>query len=817
MPTKFFFRDTFTIDESLLSRLATERIELAGGDTLVIGAVNCTLTSLLPGISYVILAESLTTAPSVVASATPAVSVFATTLVTPFALSLPGSHGLDGAPGAPGYAGEVIVINGKPHRTPGGPGENGGNGTGGGPGGAVTIQFGAADSTPTATAPGGQGGHGGAGGAGGAGVPRGTNGHAGRSGHAGAAGPIDISQVDAGHAFDAVPADARAAWAAYRTEVGEYLFRRFDAASQLHALAEFDAALQLDPANTQAAVLQQRIAAQETPGGTARDLDMSPDYKDISAGLLGETQLVLSEFLELQGTETQDEIADATKDQFQLVFDQLSDRLTEAALDLTTARDGVAVADAERMMYVTEWENLQQQITDLQDAPLNLGDILTTLGAAATAIAGVVTGVGAIVSIPAALAVADSPVSGISKVLQFLADGKSFWSDKDVGGDLTDLLKGGSDAFTNFGKVYDEISGAAGDAAIKQLALQQVTVGMEDMVAQLRQKQARDQLAAAQVKVADAAAEVEAAQAVLKDWSDNAAFLAGAMDQMIIVARRLADMVAEDVFLARRALEIYQLADASDVRFDYGHLHPDEDHDLQLVPLQRVQNSLEKVNALPAAVITWNEVFVNLNEAQTGGFDIVHPVIEVVIDDAAALDHLRTGGGLQFAVGITAAAVPVNMPDDLFELKVDNLRLALSGASASAAALMWMRHSGHWIMKQRPSVGLANPPDAEFVLVSHVEAFNVAAGANPTAMIPSHPQTSTEPGPPFSFWGRGVLAEWLLFPDASATALDLSGLTEARLEIGCIGLVPHGAVTPTDLQLRPAATLLPVRRQHSAE
>ena len=40
---------------------------------------------------------------------------------------------------------------------------------------------------------------------------------------------------------------------------------------------------------------------------------------------------------------------------------------------------------------------------------------------------------------------------------------------------------------------------------------------------------------------------------------------------LLNVARNLADLVAEDVFIARRALEIYQLEDASSVRFDYGH------------------------------------------------------------------------------------------------------------------------------------------------------------------------------------------------------------------------------------------------------
>jgi hypothetical protein len=185
--------------------------------------------------------------------------------------------------------------------------------------------------------------------------------------------------------------DTLAGWAEYRTEVGNYLFRLFDPPSQLHAMAEFDAALQLNPANTRAATLRQRLIQQETPGGVSRDLDMAPDYKDISTGLLGEVQLVLSEFLAVQGTATQEEIAASTKDQLSLVLKQLSDRMAEAQLDIVSANDAIQVADAERNMYSTQVTNLQEQIFALQHQKLSLSDMVTTLGAVAGAIAGVAT------------------------------------------------------------------------------------------------------------------------------------------------------------------------------------------------------------------------------------------------------------------------------------------------------------------------------------------------------------------------------------------------------------------------------------------
>jgi hypothetical protein len=97
-------------------------------------------------------------------------------------------------------------------------------------------------------------------------------------------------------------------------------------------------------------------------------------------------------------------------------------------------------------------------------------------------------------------------------------------------------------------------------------------------------------------------------------------------------------------------------------------------------------------------------------------------------------------------------------------------------------------------MKRPPTAALPDPLDIEFSLFSHVEAFNLTAGSDPTATIPAQPQNTTDPGPPFSFWGRGALADWTLVVDpSSAATLDLTGLTQVRFLIGCIGLVAQGA------------------------
>jgi hypothetical protein len=810
MTVFYFFRDQLTIDGTILDQWSAQNPDQpqpVAGDTLVLGGAQCQLQSLSSDFDYVIMADSLATAPVIqVSPATGrSVAIYAQAITTPLRLDLPGIPGADGRPGTPGRDGELVTVNNKPHRLPGGNGGDGSNGSPGGSGGSATICYAASTPAPTASAPGGPGSAGGPGGAGGSGNPPGASGRSGRNGHPGADGPITISTAPPDQVYQAITAEAATGWAQYRTDVGQYLFRLFDPASQLHALSEFTVALALDPANPTAALLLQRLISQETPGGTARDLDIAPDVQDIAAGLLGETQLVLSDFLALEATMTAAQTTAAMQDQMQLDVTQLSDRLSEALLDVITAQDGVQAANSERGMYDAEWSSLQQQIFALQDQPLSLTDLLTTLGAAAAGIAGLVTGVGAIVSIPAALAVLGSPQAGITQVLKFLQSGKKLSDDKSLGGDLSDLLKGGSAALTSFGKVSAELSGSASDSAVTQLAMQQATVAMQDMVAQLRQQQSADQLAAAQARVTDATAEVQAAQAMLQNWQADESFLDQAMDQLLTVARALAAMVSEAFFLARRALEVYQLEDASDVHFDYGFLHPDIDNSYVSQPLYRVQQSLESVTQLPSDVITWNQIFVAANDAQIAGYDVVHPTLQVTISDPAALAQLGSGGALRFSVGIGPDPAAGSLPADIYLLRVDTLSLTLTGATASGEALVWVQHDGHWLMRRPPTIDQPQPPDIEFSLLRHVEAFNFAAGSDPSAVIPAEPQASAEPGPPFSFWGRGALADWTLFADPSATALDLAALSEVQLSIGCIGTVAQGAVTPPIIQISPTA------------
>ena len=134
---------------------------------------------------------------------------------------------------------------------------------------------------------------------------------------------------------------------------------------------------------------------------------------------------------------------------------------------------------------------------------------------------------------------------------------------------------------------------------------------------------------------------------------------------------------------------------------------------------------------------------------------------------------------------------------------MDTLQRQLQGATASATALVWAQHNGRWVMKRPLSAELPDPFRHEFSLFSHLEAFNLAAGPDPSAQIPAQPQTSTDPGPPFSFLGPGHARRLDIVrrPVVAEPRWTLTGLAEAQVSIGCIGLVAQGAVSPSTIQI----------------
>ena len=286
-----FFRDSITITENL-SALTGAGITPQPGDTLVFGGRQCFISDLPGDFNYVIAADCVGCVGGVisgtVANKSPSVTILSSEIhgfsdSVPFYLECHGMDGSPGAPGAPGKEGKIEIVNGKPKITPPGEGGPGGDGGAGSPGGTVIVQYCTADpkppfpTPPTATSLGGHGGPGGDGG------PRGgingdvpdppeITGKQGKPGPAGPPGSVVVTQVSDGQTWSLLDPISAKAWANYRTEVGLYFFRLFDFPSQILALHEFTAALQLDPTNADAQTLLNRIVQQQTPTGLPRDI-----------------------------------------------------------------------------------------------------------------------------------------------------------------------------------------------------------------------------------------------------------------------------------------------------------------------------------------------------------------------------------------------------------------------------------------------------------------------------------------------------------------------------------------------------------------
>jgi hypothetical protein len=92
-----------------------------------------------------------------------------------------------------------------------------------------------------------------------------------------------------------------------------------------------------------------------------------------------------------------------------------------------------------------------------------------------------------------------------------------------------------------------------------------------------------------------------------------------------------------------------------------------------------------------------------------------------------------------------------------------------------------------------------NDGATDLLLLPRSELFAFSSGVGTlTAKIPANP-SSTEPGPPFSFWGRGVVTTFRL-ETAQPTLMDLSQLSAIHVTIDCIGYAAQGTAGPLGVQ-----------------
>lgn len=801
-----FFRDTLTLDQSLIDSLGA-----TPGDTLVVAARDLTLSELGPHFNFVIAADQLTVAPGASTSLagtpavpSPAVTVLARSITGPkLFITSTGLPGEDGVPGEPGEKGEVIEQEPRrrPILGPGGAGGDGSDGGDGAHGGNILIRCASASEAPAGLAPGGAGGRGGGGGAGGAGKPRGRRGRNGSPGKDGGSGQIEIAQVPVEEVWTLLDTASAEGWAAYRAEVAGFFFRKFDPNSQIFAFEESSMALFINPEDANALTIRDRIVNRQTPSGLARDLDIAPDYRALSQNLSAEIAIVQNAFQAYVSVVTLETIADSIRDSLTLMATQLANRRLEAQADVALAQQDVHIAQAEISNIDFQIKDVQTQIDAIRDQGFSIGGLISDVGTVAGFVAGMATGVGAIFSIAGGLATLRRVSEGtdLLELFKFMGerpDPNSRTSEdiqeiKALGGNFDDLIQG-TRSFISFTKLLADMDSARalpGQDAKGKLLKQQLLLTRLRMVGKLRETQARSRVGAAQLRVGNLEFEIGQVQERLANWTADAAALAAATDLLIRSAREIVDMVMEDIFLAQRAREIYQLDRITTLRFDFGHLHPDVDR--SLTPATRASSSLTSLSGMAIQLLSWDKIFQKLNTAQIG-FDVIHPQLSVSIADPAKLAEVAAGAALDFSISLA------EVPEKMFELKVNAMSLEMDGATSPRSANIWITHSGQWSVNRRTDGSIT-----DLLLSPRSELFACSPGVGTLrAKIPANPQSNPEPGPPFSFWGRGVATTFRL-QVAQPSVIDLSQLAAINITIDCIGYAVQGggaAIAPRELR-----------------
>jgi hypothetical protein len=571
-------------------------------------------------------------------------------------------------------------------------------------------------------------------------------------------------------------------WAAYRARVGEYFFRAATPVDPVRssyiaiAASELSEAVRLDPANARAQQLHERLVAGQNIFGLARDADIIPDFERYEQVLVDYGPLVLSVF-------------DGAKDLLagNLTLDQLKATVAREIAHLVmleqvlkveqqAALRGVTAAEADRQFAVDQFVANQGRITarrtELENQRFGWFDFVGV--AAFTGLAAVIslaTGGGA-----AAVAAAYAPQvlvrlagdttgafshAGVDALLDAALGLKDFTKDN---------LEPGKKLLLSYGKLLSDVESSTSDEKLKQLMRETIELTHAKLVGQLRVEQATLTLAAAGLRIQQAATDRALAEAHLASMTADTAFLEQVAKGLLASARGYMDVLMRYAFLAARSVEIYTGQDMSGgVFYDYGFLHPD-------VEENHLDGTLPLAQLIGANLTSWNR-FVGILGYRTAyddhlaSGDRVMDKVFVTVDDAASLEQFRQTRLLEVTVDLD------DLPPTRFSATAAYVLVSLAGARATVPAISTIvEHGGVAMTRNRQGA------EAVQVLAPHATVVQTAR----TPLGYSGAGIGQDPSE-LSFWGRGVATRWRLRIEAdemTRRGVDLSGLTGIELEIG---------------------------------
>ena len=804
-------RDILTLDDKLAARLAQQLaaggvplgspVLLAARELRVVGDFR------LFGHDLVLLADELDGSQGQVVVSAPVgeagrhVTVGCRRLLG-LKVQAPGGDGADGGPGAPGKPGKAGKPGFQGHK-PGGPGGaggtggRGGDGGDGGRGGAVEVLY-LEDAVPGGFDPaadlkvpggprglGGPGGPGGPGGIGGPGEPDGADGPDGPAGPDGAAGDPGPAGSVAATALPELELYQRIGpladpWAAHRLQLGTYLFRAFVPGDPVTggyleaALLELERVLALQPANAEAARLRDQLLNNQNIFGLPRDIDIIPDFPRFEDVVTSYGPMVLSLFGTANSILALDIDFAQRKADLQREVTHLEGLTTVLNLERQTARAGLESAQAETALAQKRLQAVQKRLSEkeaeLQAHEFDLGGMLTTFAVIGGAIVGIATGGSALVAvIPELVAVGHQ--LGANDVVGLIKSDQAKEDFASASGDLKEIVEGG-EAVVSLVKAIDSLNDVPqADAEYKQLMREAIDAVGQKKLAELHVGQAQLGLRAAEARQALALSDLALANQQLAGLQDEIGYLRQVAVTLVRSAQGYMDTLIKYAFLAARSLEIYTFADlSSEIRYDYGYLHPDREQDLL------ADDAKSLIQLLAEYTASWSRFvgvvnYRNRYEQYFLGANLVHDIKFLSITDAQTLADFKATHDLSLQVELG------ELPPSRHEAKAEAVYLALVGVTAAAPAVtLIVEHSGsydvtlrdgstrHLVLHPRPTVTTASK--------SALQLAGAAVGTSPLDL---------------PFWGRGVATTWhLSIEDAEilTNQVDLSELSELQVGIG---------------------------------
>lgn len=745
-----------------------------------------------------------------------------------------GGKGLPGNPGAKGRRGRKGSDNQWIEAENGGDGETGGTGGKGGVGGEVIVSLLEDELTVDintirkgVSCLGGEGGRGGPGGIRGEGGEGGVRclksetdlftcieQMPGEPGFPGVEGEVGASGSNGSCLVNLLPEEEywlvirnlSANWADYRIKVGEYYYRAFNANSvetesfiEL-AKGEFDSVLALlDPAQLDTLPLAldaksyiEQLLGSITIFGYSRDLDILPDfpryeeiftkYHPLVSSVFDSAERFLSDSFSLDQKKTS--LSNEVRNLEGLVS-ALEDEKSAAFLNDDINEREYKVAD-NRVTNINK--RIEAKKAELEQAEVNLfGAVIGTVKLVASLVSAVPTaGV--------------SFVGGVTSIIAIGGVISDHFDDKKMSIELTkDAFKGESremvtfeklkkeakglkgyvesilaakQAFISFNKMQDELWQAQVDnEGYRKLIEDGVQASYNKLLADLRKQQSHLTKNALGKRLNQAKDNYNAEKNQLESFRDAPEVLKGSAFTLLKSALNYVDILQQYRFFALRAIEIYTSRNqSSQIRFDYGHIHPDWD--------KNYEDEFITIHSLISQYrLSWSRLtdLLNFRLAYDNYFASSSWVLDIErmsFSQADIIAEFKANPQLSFTLKAG------DLINTRIEPHIEVVFVAFVGAKSNSGVISALvEHSGRYMYKTR------NEIDINVVLKPRkAVALAKTKPLQDTSLTIGGAVTPDTIG----FWGRGVVTNWLIQieeDELRQSEVDLTGLTEIQVWI----------------------------------